>query len=452
MPGVKIGLSELLAHLSDPVGLRIQLARIRPAELVEVWPDLEADQQQNLLTVAPVALAAELLASLPPDAQLEGLVALPSWRIAELLEEMFFDDLADLIALVVERQPERARHYLGLLSEETRLQVEQLIGYEEDEAGGLMTPEFVALRSTMTVEEVLRFLRRAAPEAEQIYALYVTDPQNRLEGVVSLRDLVLANPRVQVADFMNRLVVTVTPQTDQEEVARLMAQYDLSVLPVVDARGSLVGIVTIDDVVDVIQEEASEDIQALAGVSGPELVYSQSSVWRLWAARVRWLVVLILAGSLTSSILQGFESVLAALTALAFYLPVLTGTGGNTGSQSSTLIIRALATRDLEPGDWWRVLRKEAAVGALLGISLAALLVAKVWLDGQAALLPVVGISLALVVGVANLAGALFPLLLQRLRLDPALVSNPLVATVTDVSGLLIYLSVARWLLGVVTP
>lgn len=452
MPGLKTGFPELLALLSDPVALRAQMARIRPAELVEVWPDLEAEQQQNLLTVAPVALASELLASLPPDAQLEGLSQLPSWRIAELLEEMFFDDLADLIAQVVERQPERARYYLGLLSEETRRQVEQLIGYEEDEAGGLMTPEFVALRSSMTVEEVLRFLRRAAPEAEQIYALYVTDAQNRLEGVVSLRDLVLANPRVQVADFMNRSVVTVTPQTDQEEVARLMAQYDLSVLPVVDARGSLVGIVTIDDVVDVIQEEASEDIQALAGVSGPELVYSQSSVWRLWAARVRWLVVLILAGSLTSSILQGFESVLAALTALAFYLPVLTGTGGNTGSQSSTLIIRALATRDLEPGDWWRVLRKEAVVGSLLGISLAALLAAKVWLDGQGELLPVVGISLALVVGVANLAGALFPLLLQRLRLDPALVSNPLVATVTDVSGLLIYLSVARWLLGLTAP
>jgi magnesium transporter len=252
-----------------------------------------------------------------------------------------------------------------------------------------------------------------------------------------------------VAEIMNPKVVYVRTDTDQEEVARLMADYDFTVLPVVDEEGRLMGIVTVDDVLDVLEEEATEDIHKLAAVDVPDLVYSQASPLQLWLARVRWLIILILTGMVTSSILQGFESVLEAVTALAFYVPVLLGTGGNTGNQSATLIIRALATRDLELKDWRKVLLKESLVGVLLGLTLALLLLLKVRLDGHPALLPVVGLALFLLVLFANLVGSMLPMVLRRFGVDPALVSNPLIATLSDVMGLLIYLSVARLILGI---
>jgi Mg2+ transporter (mgtE) len=365
------------------------------------------------------------------------------------LEELSLDDLADALQAVEEEDPALARKLKEALDPETRAEVEELTQYEEDEAGGLMTPEYVAVRASMTVEDVLRFLRRAAPDAETIYYLYVVDEEGRLMGVLSLRDLIVADPRTKVAEIMNPKVVYVRTDTDQEEVARLMADYDFTVLPVVDEEGHLVGIVTVDDVLDVLEEEATEDIHKLAAVDVPDLVYSQASPLQLWLARVRWLIILILTGMVTSSILQGFESVLEAVTALAFYVPVLIGTGGNTGNQSATLIIRALATRDLDLRDWRRVLFKETVVGSLLGLTLASVLLIKVGLDGYGPLIPVVGLSLFLLVLFANLVGSTLPMVLRRLGVDPALVSNPLIATLSDVIGLLIYLSVARLILGI---
>lgn len=360
------------------------------------------------------------------------------------------DDLADALQAVRKEDPAYFQRLKDLLDPRTRAEVEALARYEEDEAGGLMTPEYVAVREGMTVEEVLRFLRRAAPDAETIYYIYVVDEEGRLKGVLSLRDLIVADPRTRVREILNPKVVYVRTDTDQEEVARLMADYDFTVLPVVDEEGRLVGIVTVDDVLDVLEAEATEDIHRLGAVDVPDLVYSEASPVALWLARVRWLVILILTGMVTSSILQGFESVLQAVTALAFYVPVLLGTGGNTGNQSATLIIRALATRDLDLRDWRRVFLKEVAVGLLLGLTLSLLLAGKVYWDGHPLLLPVVGLALVLIVFFANLVGAMLPFLLRRLGVDPALVSNPLVATLSDVTGLLIYLSVARLLLKMV--
>lgn len=442
-------LKDLIAALgeSDANATRRVLAGLHAQELLEAWHLFSPERRFAILTLLSPEQAAEVFSHLESDEQTDLLEALPPWRIKEVLGELYLDDLADTLNAVEEEDPQLAQSLLAQLDPQTRADVQELAEYEEDEAGGLMTSEYIVLKDGMTAEEVLRFLRRSAPDAEQIYYLYVVDQHERLEGVVSLKDIVLTDPKTRVRQIMNPDVVHVRTDTDQEEVARLMADYNFSVLPVVDNTGVLSGIVTIDDVVDVIQEEATEDIYKLGGVESPELVYSKSGVWELWSARVRWLVILIVTGSITSTILQGFESVLAAMTALAFYLPVLTGTGGNTGNQSSTLMVRALATRDIELSDWPLVLRKELGVGLLLGLALAVLLAVKVWIDGQAELLLVIGLSLAVVVIIANLAGALLPLLLQRMRLDPALISNPLIATVTDVSGLLVYLSVAQALL-----
>ncbi|AFV75954.1 Mg2+ transporter MgtE [Thermus oshimai JL-2] len=431
----------------DTLKLKSILENTHPQALLEVWDELKGEHRYVLLTLLPKEKAAELFSHLPPEAQAEYLKTLPPWRVREILEELSLDDLADAFQAVEEEDPALAQRLKAALDPETRAEVEELTQYEEDEAGGLMTPEYIALKSSMTVEEVLRFLRRAAPDAETIYYLYVVDEEGRLIGVLSLRDLIVADPRTRVKEIMNPEVIFVRTDTDQEEVARLMADYDFTVLPVVDEEGRLVGIVTIDDVVDVLEEEATEDIHKLAAVDVPDLVYSQASALQLWLARVRWLVILILTGMLTSSILQGFESVLEAVTALAFYVPVLLGTGGNTGNQSATLIIRALATRDLDLRDWRRVLFKETLVGSLLGLTLALLLLLKVAWDGHPALLPVVGVALFLLVLFANLVGSMLPMALRRLGVDPALVSNPLIATLSDVMGLLIYLTVARVLL-----
>ncbi|WP_456411262.1 magnesium transporter [Oceanithermus sp.] len=423
--------------------------QIHPQEILEHWDDLPGEHRYVLLTYLDPEAAAQIFSELEPEDQAAFLEGLPPWRVRHILEELDPDDLTDALQAVEEEDPKLARTIKEWLDPQTRAEVETLSAYDEDDAGGLMTPEYVAVRAGMTVDEVLRFLRRAAPDAETVYYLYVIDDEGHLVGVLSLRDLIVADPSMRVAEIMNPNVIHATTETDQEEVARVMADYDLTVLPVTDAEGRLVGIVTIDDVVDVLEEEATEDIHRLGAVDAPELVYSRSSPLELWSARARWLVILIFTGMLTSSILAGFSSVLEATTALAFYIPVLLGTGGNTGSQSATLIVRALATRDIDLGDWPRVLVKELGVGFLLGITLSALIALKVALDGYLGVTPVVALALFLLVIVADLAGALLPLALEKLGLDPALMSNPLIATISDVSGLIIYLSVARVLLGV---
>ena len=431
-------------ELGDLAELEHLALEVPTHELLEGWEELPGEHRFVLLTVLPPAKAALVLSQLELAEQLELLEALPRFTVRGILAELDPDDLADLLQRAREENPE----LFSLLEPEAREQVERLLAYEEDEAGGLMTPEYVAVRSGMTVEEVLEFLRRAAPDAETIYYIYVVDDAGRLIGVLSLRDLIVADPATRVKEIMNENVVYVTTETDQEEVARLMADYDFTVLPVVDEDQRLVGIVTVDDVIDVLEEEATEDIYRLGAVEAPELVYSRSSVLELWSARVRWLVILILTGMVTSTILGHFDEVLKAATALAFYLPVLLGTGGNSGSQAATIMVRALSTRDIEIKDWPRIFLKEVGVGALLGVTLAALIAAKVAMDGNFGITPAVALALFLLVIVANLVGSLLPLLLARLGVDPALISNPLIATVSDVAGLLIYLSVAKLLLG----
>ncbi|ADH64148.1 magnesium transporter [Allomeiothermus silvanus DSM 9946] len=439
-------LQEALAE-GDAGLVRQALGELYPQELLDHWDELSREHRFTVLTLLPPEEAAEVFSHLEEDEQAELLKALPPWRVKELLGELSLDDLTDALQAVEEENPQQAEALLDQLDPETRAEVEELSEYEEDEAGGLMTPEYIALRDSMTVDEVFRFLRRAAPDAEQVYYLYVVDAANRLEGVVSLRDLIVADPKTKVREIMNPDVVRVRTDTDQEEVARLMADYNFTVLPVVDEEGVLSGIITIDDVVDVIQEEATEDIYRLGAVESPELVYSRSSVWDLWSARIRWLVILVIGAMFSSSILEGFQNTLQAVTALTFYITVLLGAGGNTGNQSSTIIVRALATGDVRGRDWWRILLKELSVGAMLGITLAILLSIKVLIDGHGEILLVVAASLAVLMTVTNILGALLPIGIKKIGLDPALISNPLIATLSDITGLMIYLSMARWLL-----
>jgi magnesium transporter len=432
---------------SDAVAVKAALEELDAPQIIDHWAEFAPEHRLVILTLLPASEAAEVFSHLEEDEQTALLEALPRWRVKELLGELYLDDLTDTLQAVEEEDPELAEEIKAELDPQTRAEVEELSGYEEDEAGGLMTSEYIALRDSMSVEEVLRFLRRVAPDAEQVYYLYVVDAAGRLEGVVSLRDLIVADPKTRVREIMNPDVKFVRTDTDQEVVARMMADYNFQVLPVVDESGVLSGIITIDDVVDVIEEEATEDIYRLGAVDAPELVYSRSTPWELWSARVRWLVVLIVGGMFSSTILEGFEATLSAVTALTFYLTILLGAGGNTGNQSSTLIVRALATGDVRGRDWWRILFKELGVGALLGLTLAAVLAIKVLIDGHAEILPVLALSLATLITVSNVIGAMLPIGIKKIGLDPALISNPLIATLSDLTGLLIYLGMAKWLL-----
>jgi magnesium transporter len=431
----------------DAVAVKAALEELDAPQIIDHWAEFAPEHRLVILTLLPASEAAEVFSHLEEDEQTALLEALPRWRVKELLGELYLDDLTDTLQAIEEEDPELAEEIKAELDPETRAEVEELSGYEEDEAGGLMTSEYIALRDSMSVEEVLRFLRRVAPDAEQVYYLYVVDAAGRLEGVVSLRDLIVADPKTRVREIMNPDVKFVRTDTDQEVVARMMADYNFQVLPVVDESGVLSGIITIDDVVDVIEEEATEDIYRLGAVDAPELVYSRSTPWELWSARVRWLVVLIVGGMFSSTILEGFEATLSAVTALTFYLTILLGAGGNTGNQSSTLIVRALATGDVRGRDWWRILFKELGVGALLGLTLAAVLAIKVLIDGHAEILPVLALSLATLITVSNVIGAMLPIGIKKIGLDPALISNPLIATLSDLTGLLIYLGMAKWLL-----
>lgn len=445
-----VGLEALKNALDDSDASRVKsaLEELYPAQILEHWSEFAPEHRLPILTLLSPTDAADVFSHLEETEQAELLEALPPWRVKELLEELSLDDLADTINAVEEENPAQAEALLRQLDPQTRAEVEELAEYEEDEAGGIMTSEYIAVSDTMRVDEVFRFLRREAPDAEQIYVIYVVDETEKLEGVLTLRDLIVADPKTRVSEIMNPDVIFVRDDTDQEAVARLMADYNFTVLPVVDENKKLVGIVTIDDVVDVIEQEATEDIYRLGAVESPDLVYSKSNVWKLWSARVRWLVIMIVVGSISVNILAGFETVLQAVTALAFYITVLVGTGGNTGNQAATMIIRALATQDVEPNDWWKILRKELGVGLLLSLTLAALISIKVLIGGHHEILLVVGIALGLVVLLANIVAAMLPLILRRLKLDPALISNPMITTSIDVTGVLIYLSIARWLLG----
>lgn len=444
-----VGLEALKIALGDSDAFKVKAAleELYPAQIIDHWQEFEPEHRLPILTLLSPTDAAEVFSHLEEAEQAELLEALPPWRVKELLEELSLDDLTDTIQAVEEENPEAAEALLSQLDPQTRAEVEELAEYDEDEAGGIMTSEYVALRDSMRVEEVFRFLRREAPDAEQIYVLYVIDAEERLEGVLTLRDLIVADPKTRVSEIMNPDVISVQDDADQEAVARLMADYNFGVLPVVDEAKKLVGIITIDDVVDVIEEEATEDIYRLGAVESPELVYSKSSVLQLWSARVRWLVILIVGAMFSSTILEGFQNTLQAITALTFYITILLGAGGNTGNQSSTLIVRALAMGDVRGRDTLRILGKEFAVGVLLGLTLAALLSVKIILDGHAEILLVVAISLALLMTVTNMLGAILPIGIKKLGLDPALISNPLIATLSDITGLLVYLSMARWLL-----
>lgn len=432
----------------DPSVLAGLVADLRPPEIVALWHRLEPEEARGLLRALPPERAADLVSRLSHEQQPELLEAVSARAARDLLEALEPDDLADALQALEDHDPKRARQLKALLRPETLAVAEALTGYEEDEAGGLMTPEFIALRESMTVGQVLEFLRRAAPGAETVYYLYVVDDARRLRGVLSLRELIVQRPETPIRGIMHTDVVRVSTETDQEEVARIMGDWDLSVLPVVDEADRLVGIVTVDDVLDVMELEATEDILRL-GSAPVDLDYARAKPWLLFRKRVPWLVLLVVSMTLTFNVISHYEEVVAEVIILAAFIPLLIGTGGNVGAQVSTMVVRSLATRELELRDYARVFLKECWTGLLLGVAFGVFIGLYVLLfRAEPRIALAVGITMVLIALTANLVGASLPFLFRKLGIDPALTSSPGITTVMDVLGLLIYFRVVLWVLG----
>jgi len=422
--------------------------------LLDSWPSLSAEERVALFDNLGVARATDLFLALDTYAQAEHLLAVDPKARRGWSRMLAPDDAADVIqALPVESRAE----LLNALDSQTREQVQGLLAFAEDAAGGVMNPRYTVVRPGFTVGEAIAYLRaQGRSEAETAYYTYVIDTDARLVGVVSLRELLYAPPQRRVSEVMRTPVISVSPELDQEEVARVIARYDLLAVPVVDADGHMKGIVTVDDVLDVVQEEASEDIQKLGGQSALNAPYLDVGFGEMIKARAGWLTVLFVSEMLTATAMGYFENEIAQAVVLALFIPLIISSGGNTGSQASTLVVRALAVGDVQPRDWPRVLRREIKSGLVLGSILALLGFARIafWpkrleLYGPHYLLVACAVALSLV-GVVlwgTISGSMLPIVLRRVGFDPASASAPFVATLVDVTGLVIYFSVSALIL-----
>ena len=443
-------LDTVLAHLraalkNDDLGEAAAIIEaLRPPDQADLFAELDDEHQIALLPTLDPADSADILEELADEEAAELVEGLATETVIRIVDKMEPDEAADLLGDI---QPEKAQVVLDGLEDAD--EVRPLLLHPDDSAGGLMTSEFLVLRQRMTAAEAIQSIRSWKPEAETIYYLFVVDQQGRLRGVVSLRQLVTADPPTPIVQIMDPEVISVPAGTDQEECARLMARYDLLALPVVDSGDVLLGVITIDDLIDVLEEETTEDIQRLGGAAPLGRSYLDSSVFTVTRKRVGWLLLLFVTGTLTGSVLQFFEEDLTSVVALMFFVPLLIGTGGNAGSQTTSTIIRALAVGDIDFGDAARTLWHELRTGILLGVlmAVAAYVRAITWGTTQA-LAATVSLAVLAIVVWANGMGAVLPLLATKLRIDPALVSGPLMSTLVDATGLIIYFVMARLILG----
>lgn len=423
---------------------------LHPADLAELAAALDDELAIRLVQVLPVADGARLLESLDHGRRVElfgQLAANDTARAADLAEGMAPDERADLIGELTE---EGRIALLGAMEHAESRDVRQLLSYPEGTAGALMTTNFVALAADQSVSRAIEDVRRSAAEMETIYEAYAVDPHGTLLGVISLRDLVIAPADKLISDIMEPNVIAVAVDSDQEEVARLIAKYDFLALPVIDRSRRIVGIVTVDDVVDVIEEEATEDVQKLGAVEPLEDTYFQTTFWAFVRKRAPWLIILFIAGFATSSAMRHLSTTFDQIVPLLWFVPLIISAGGNAGSQSASLMIRALAVGEVRPRDFGRVIVRELAMGLVLGTLLGVFGVGRAlaWdVTRTTAMVGAVSVTIVAVVTFGSVLGAGLPLLLRRLGLDPAVSSTPFIASLSDVVGLVIYFQIARMFL-----
>ena len=425
--------------------LRERIAEHSAPEVAELLLDLEKPDRVLLFRALPRPLSTKVFAYLEPETQNALLEELTDEETRRLLAEMSPDDRTPLLG---EMPGQATQKLLNLLSSEDRRKAQQLLGYPEESVGRLMTPDYVAVRPHWKIAKALDHIRKLGIDRETINWIYVVDDSWKLIDALILRTFIVTEPEKTVEEIMDYRFVSISAIADREEAVRTIQRHDLEAVPVVDSEGVLVGIVTVDDVLDVAEMEATEDFHLYGAVRPLETSYRESSVWSLFRKRVSWLVVLVGVGLVSSSIIGAFEGTLESAISLAFFIPLLIGSGGNTGSQSATLMVRAIATGDLQLRQWGRALSKELAVGISLGLALGLATAALGTFRGGPEIGLIVGLTMVAIVLTANMLGALLPFILTQAKLDPAAASAPLIATVMDATGLVIYFTIATMILG----
>ncbi|MDR2528518.1 MAG: magnesium transporter [Synergistaceae bacterium] len=415
-------------------------------DLAEEFESLNREQQAILFRSLPKNAAADVFSHLPAETKENLIGLLTDPELSHIVNDLFLDDAVDFI----EEMPANVvKRVLKNASEDTRKQINQLLQYHEDSAGSIMTTEYVDLKEEMTVEEAFERIRRVGMDKETIYTCYVTDNKRVLDGVVTVRTLLLANGKDRVGNIMSANVLYATTGDDREAVASIFQKYDLIALPVVDTERHLVGIITVDDVMEVLEEENTEDFYKMAAIEPSDDPYLTSGVFQIAKKRIFWLLVLMLSGICTGGIITHYEMVLQSLPALIASIPMLMDTGGNAGAQSSTVIIRGMAVGELRVSDGLQIFWKELRVSALVGVALSAFNVAYKWcVSGDLRLSVAIGASLFATVVLAKTIGSMLPLLAKLLKADPALMAAPIITTLVDAGGLIIYFSVASLVLA----
>lgn len=425
----------------------LEMNAVDIAEVFAELHELEAPQTAlRLFRLMPKELAAETFSYMESDVQQSIIEAISDNELRFILDDMYMDDYVDLI----EEMPANVvKRVLKNSSPENRKLINQYLQYPEDSAGSLMTNEYVYLKQTLTVNQALAVIRANGVDKETINKCYVLDDQHHLDGVVSLRDLILADPHARVGDIMRTNVISVNTNDDQEEVAKMFSKYDMLSMPVVDRENRLVGIITIDDVVDVVQDEATEDFEKMAGIVPSEDTYLKTPVFTIFRSRIMWLMVLMVSAMVSGALITHFEGAISTLPILVSFIPMLMGTGGNSGSQTSTTVIRSMALDEIELSDFFRVWWKEVRVALLCGTALAIVNYIRIVLQYHDwAVAMTVSLTLIVTVLVAKSLGCILPMLAKKLKLDPALMASPMLTTITDACSILVFFIFVMAILG----
>ncbi len=434
-------IKELLEN-KQYTSLRQALTELNDADVAVILENLDEEDRLKIFRILPKSMAADVFSYLELENQQMIITSLAEKEAAGIINNLMADDATDLL----EEMPANiVKKLLANATPEVRRDINHLLQYPEDSAGSIMTVEFLDLKEHLTVQEAIERIRKQGVDSETINICYVLDQSRMLIGTVALRYLLLSEPDAIIGEIMHENVISVNTLMDQEEVARQFQKYDFTAMPVVDNENRLVGIITVDDIVDILQEEATEDIEKMAAITPSDKPYLRTGVWETWKNRIPWLLLLMLSATFTGSIIASFEEALSSCVILTAYMPMLMGAGGNAGSQSSVAIIRSLSLNEVRFKDWLRVLWKESGVAILCGITLAIASFAKLMIFDHLTLAValVVSVSLALTVLIAKIVGCMLPLLAKKIGFDPAVMASPFITTIVDALSLLIYFAIA---------
>ncbi len=447
-------LMELLDN-RDMKKLQRRMEEMNEFDVAEFLSELDDNRMPMVFRLLSKETAAEVFANFDAPEQEQIINSITDSELAGIMEEMYVDDAVDMMEELPANVVKRA---MRTATPATRNLINQYLRYPDNSAGSIMTAEFIDLKKYMSVKESLARIRRIGEDKETIYVCFVISADRKLEGIVTVKDLLLADDDTIIEDLMDRNVIFASTTEDQESVSEKFSDYDLMAMPVVDKEGRLVGIVTVDDIIDVMEQEATEDFEIMAGMTPSDKPYSRTGIIEMWKNRIPWLMFLMLSATFTSMILTSFENTLSVQAGLVAFIPMLMGTGGNSGAQASTAVIRSLSLGDTEPKDALRVMWKEWRVALICGLTLAAVNFVKMLLvDGlllqneniTVAVAATVSVSVVFIVMFAKVVGSMLPILAEKIGVDPAVMANPLISTVTDAVSLLIYIYVAKLILHI---